>query len=114
MAKRDQTPAGNKYAMKTLKDKRASLAGEIESLKKLRHPNIVQLLGYGEQDGQVFYAMELVRGRSLQQELFLRKSFTWQQVVHYGIQMCAALKIAHDSGIIHRDIKPANLLLAEN
>ena len=87
---------------------------EIESLKKLRHPNIVQLLGYGEQDGQVFYAMELVRGRSLQQELFLRKSFKWQQVVHYGIQICAALKIAHDSGIIHRDIKPANLLLAEN
>lgn len=87
---------------------------EIESLKKLRHPNIVQLLGYGEQDGQVFYAMELVRGRSLQQELFLRKSFTWPQVVHYGIQICAALKIAHDSGIIHRDIKPANLLLAEN
>lgn len=33
MGKRDQTPAGNKYAMKTLKDKRASLAGEIQSLK---------------------------------------------------------------------------------
>ena len=42
---------------------------EIETLKKLQHPNIVQLLGFGEQDGQLFYAMEMVDGQSLQQEL---------------------------------------------
>ena len=33
---------------------------EIETLKKLRHPNIVRLFGYGEQDDVLFYAMELV------------------------------------------------------
>ena len=42
---------------------------EIETLKKLRHPHIVQLLGFGEEDGQLFYAMEMVEGRTLQQEL---------------------------------------------
>src|SRR5687768_7431592 len=42
---------------------------EIETLKKLRHPNIVRLLGYGEQDGQLFYSMELVKGASLEELL---------------------------------------------
>ena len=42
---------------------------EVKTLLKLRHPNIVRLFGFGEQDGQVFYAMELVDGNSLEQEL---------------------------------------------
>ncbi len=50
---------------------------EIETLKKLRHPNIVQLLGYGEQDGQLFYAMEMVEGLTLQQELHAGRRFSW-------------------------------------
>ena len=85
---------------------------EIETLKKLHHPNIVRLLGYGEQDGCVFYSMELVRGASLDQELRQGRLFTWQEVTRIGIQMCRALKHAHDHGVIHRDIKPANLLLS--
>lgn len=83
---------------------------EIESLKKLRHPNIVQLYGFGEQDGQLFYAMELIEGNSLQEELRHGRRFTWREVVQIAIDICAALKHAHDHGIIHRDLKPANLL----
>ena len=37
--------------------------------EKLNHPNIVRLFGFGEQDGQLFYAMELVDGSSLEEEL---------------------------------------------
>ncbi len=83
---------------------------EIETLKKLRHPNIVQLLGYGEQDGQLFYAMEMVDGRTLQQELQAGRRFEWREVTRIGVQICQALKHAHDRGVIHRDLKPANLL----
>ena len=36
---------------------------EIETLKKLKHPNIVRLYGFGEQEGQLYYAMELVARR---------------------------------------------------
>ena len=39
---------------------------EIETLKSLRHPGIVQLLAFGEDDGQPYFAMELVRGKSLE------------------------------------------------
>jgi serine/threonine-protein kinase len=90
---------------------RERFASEIESLRKLRHPHIVRLLGYGTEDDYHFYAMELVRGRSLEEELRGGRVFTWNETLELGIEICQALKHAHDRGIIHRDIKPANLLL---
>ena len=87
---------------------------EIESLQKLQHENIVQLFGYGEQDGQLFYAMELIDGSSLQQEVHQGRRFSWREITRITIDICAALKHAHDHGIIHRDLKPANLLYTPN
>jgi len=84
---------------------------EIETLRKLNHPNIVRLFGFGEQDEHLFYAMELVHGRSLEQELKRGRPFNWPEVTRIGIETCRALRHAHDRGVIHRDIKPANLLL---
>lgn len=86
-------------------------AAEIESLKTLNHPNIVKLLGYGEHDGQLYYAMELVEGTNLEQELASGRRFNWRDVTQIGIDVARALKHAHDHGVIHRDLKPANLLM---
>lgn len=83
---------------------------EIESLKVLQHPHIVEIFAFGQQAGHIYYAMELVDGCSLEDELFRRRRFQWQEVCRIGIDLCRALKLAHDHGIIHRDIKPANLL----
>ena len=90
---------------------RVRFEAEIESLKKLRHPNIVRLYGYGEQAGTLFYAMELVRGTSLEDELRAGRRFDWREVTAIAIKLCRALKHAHDHGVIHRDLKPANLLM---
>lgn len=84
---------------------------EIETLKKLKHPNIVTLIGYGEQHGQLFYSMELVNGESLQQRLRREKRLHWPFVLDMAIDICNALKHAHNFGVIHRDLKPANLLV---
>ena len=84
---------------------------EIETLRKLRHPNIVRLFGFGEEDGHLFYSMELVRGPSLEDEIRSGRRFDWHEVMPISIEMCRALKHAHDHGIIHRDIKPANIML---
>ena len=47
-------------------DFRERFKAEIDTLRKLNHPNIVQIFGYGEQDSQIFYAMEYVSGGSLE------------------------------------------------
>ena len=87
---------------------------EIETLKRLRHDNIVQLIGYGEEQGQLFYSMELVEGESLQKRVRREKRLEWLPTIDIAIQVCSALKHAHDIGVIHRDLKPANLILTES
>jgi eukaryotic-like serine/threonine-protein kinase len=93
---------------------RERFQGEVETLKLLNHPNIVTLIGYGEEDGQLFFVMELVDGLSLEGALQAGRRFQWDQVIDIAVQVCAALKHAHDHGVIHRDLKPANLLLTPN
>lgn len=92
-------------------DFRDRFSGEVETLKKLRHPNIVQLLAWGEEGDHLFYVMELVEGRSLQDEMQSGRRYDWREVAKIGVDVCRALKHAHDSGVIHRDLKPANLLI---
>ena len=112
---------GQRVAIKALSPHLATAEGfrerfeaEIESLKTLRHDGIVRLYGYGEQDGILFYSMELVEGISLEDELKAGRRFSWREVTSIAIQLSLALKHAHDHGIVHRDIKPANILLTDD
>jgi serine/threonine-protein kinase len=109
---------GQRAAVKVLADHlgqdpvfRERFQREIETLKRLLHPNIVELYGYGVEDGHLYYVMELVEGRSLQHELNSGRRFTWREVARIGIAVAQALKHAHDRGIVHRDLKPDNLLI---
>ena len=90
---------------------RLRFESEIETLKRLHHPNIVRLTGFGEEHGRLYYVMELVDGPSLRQELRKGRSFQWYEAAQIGLELCQALRHAHDRGVIHRDIKPANILL---
>ena len=112
------TTSGEVVAVKALNPQlnqtegfRERFDAEIESLKTLRHEGIVRLHGYGEQDGILFYSMELVEGTSLEEELETGRHFNWREVADITIQLCRALKHAHDHGVVHRDIKPANILI---
>lgn len=90
---------------------RRRFAAEVETLKRLKHPHIVQLVGYGEEQGLLFYSMEYVDGTSLHDRMRQQQKLSWQEVIQVGIETTSALKHAHDIGIIHRDLKPANLML---
>lgn len=93
---------------------RRRFAAEIETLKRLKHTNIVELIGYGEEQGHLFYSMEYVEGKSLQEILRDSGRLPWLRVIDICIEICSALKQAHDQGIIHRDLKPANVMISES
>ena len=87
---------------------------EIKTLKLLSHPNIVKLIGFGEEQGMLFYSMEYVSGETLQEMIRRDKKLHWMTALEIAIQVCAALKHAHDIGVTHRDLKPANLIVSED
>ena len=102
------------YSQDNDEESRDRFEHEIETLKRLNHPNVVGLIGFGEEQGQLYYAMEVVDGTNLQQELRRKRQFQWYEVAKVGLDICQALRHAHDRGITHRDIKPANILLDQN
>jgi len=85
---------------------------EVEVLKTLRHPNIVRCFGGVCEDKRRFYAMELLEGGSLEDQLVAKGKLPWELVIQYGLQMCSALDYSHEKGVIHRDVKPSNFLIS--
>src|SRR5260370_30540566 len=84
---------------------------EKQVLKQLNHRNIVQVYDAELFKGAPFYVMEFIEGEPVNELLQRRGRLTWEEVVEIGKQVCAALKHAHDQGIVHRDIKPSNLMV---
>jgi len=87
---------------------------EIASMKSLDNPHIVKFIDSGTQDETYFYSMEYVEGDTLTSVILREKRIPWEQCVNYAIQICSALKAAHDTGIVHRDLKPSNLLIDQH
>jgi len=85
---------------------------EIEALRKVKSPYIVELYESGQDENERwFYAMEYVPGETLTQRLGRERRIEWRDVIDMGVQICQALKSAHNCGVIHRDLKPSNLML---
>jgi eukaryotic-like serine/threonine-protein kinase len=80
---------------------------------RLQHPSIVRVYDAGVLgDGRAFYAMERVRGRSL--EVVLEEATTLRArlaLLPHALAVCDALAYAHSEGVVHRDLKPSNVLL---
>jgi serine/threonine protein kinase len=91
---------------------------EAQHAANMRHPNIVQVYGIGEEDNFYYFIMELVTGRTLreivkQKKASLLKSqraLPLEKSLAMVLQIAEGLKYAHGEGIIHRDIKPSNII----
>lgn len=82
---------------------------EARSIARLKHPNIVEVFDFGQQDGLAWIAMELIQGGALSERL--GEAMNLRQAIELLEPLAQALDYAHGSGILHRDIKPSNVLL---
>jgi serine/threonine protein kinase/Tfp pilus assembly protein PilF len=90
---------------------RSRFLREARAAANIRHPNIARVTYYGEQDGECFYAMELVEGETL--EARVRRDGPMPLAVALDVieQTARALAAAESCGVVHRDIKPSNVML---
>ncbi|MEO7736044.1 MAG: serine/threonine-protein kinase [Kofleriaceae bacterium] len=87
---------------------------EARAAAGLEHPNILRIydVGGAEGDDPPYIVMELIRGRTLLQEIEQRGAMLAEIAACIGALLGDALAAAHAAGVIHRDIKPANVLIA--
>lgn len=92
---------------------RRSLVREALVTAQLTSPHTVTLYDYGiSEEGDYYYAMELLEGCDFEQLVRERGPLSWQDAVFVAMQVCESLAEAHAFGLIHRDLKPANLFSA--
>lgn len=84
---------------------------EAKAASSLSHPNIVKVLGVGEEAGMRYMIQEYVEGTTLKELIDHYGRLDWRVAVPIGIQVAMALENAHAAGIVHRDIKPHNIMV---
>jgi len=83
---------------------------EAQLAAALRHPNVLLVHDWGNDDGTPYLVTELLEGGSLKDLIDRGVRATPSQALGLGLQACRGLDHAHRRGLVHRDIKPANLL----
>ncbi len=91
---------------------------EIDTLARLKHPHIGAIYDAGRtEQGEHFFAMELVRGRQLDAYLAARSGPLDEAELRFRLRLflslCEAVHYAHQRGVIHRDLKPSNIVVPE-
>ncbi len=109
---------GRDVAIKTLTE---GFSGESDMLKRfyqeaghtgnLRHPNIVTVYDFGDENGLPYIVMEFLDGQPLDKIIRDREPLHLSAKLDIMEQVCAALGYAHLQGMIHRDVKPANVIV---
>ena len=108
---------GRTVALKVLRQDRVSdenlvkrFIREARAIGRLSQPHIVAIYDVGEDQGNVYIAMEFLEGRPLD-NLIRERKFSPEEAADIGAQVAETLHYAHGKGVVHRDIKPSNIIL---
>ena len=110
---------GEVIAIKTLKQELLSedanalerFKSEIRLARRISHRNVVRTHDLGEFSGVYFITMEYVEGTTLKELVRRRGRLPIPATLTVAKQLCRALEVAHEQGVIHRDIKPQNMVV---
>jgi eukaryotic-like serine/threonine-protein kinase len=110
---------GEVIAIKTLKQDLLSedasalerFKSEIRLARRISHRNVVRTHDLGEFSGVYYITMEYVEGKTLKELVKTRGRLPIPATLTVAKQLCRALEVAHDQGVIHRDIKPQNMVV---
>lgn len=87
---------------------------EVQLMHRINHPNVVRTYDVGKDGPLLYFTMEVVNGRPLEDLLEREVVFSVAKVVDILRQICEGLMAIHAAEIVHRDLKPANLMFVEN
>lgn len=97
----------NDHEFRTRFEREANLAAGLD------HPNIVSVYNRGEEDGQLWIAMQYVDGTDASAELArAKRAMNPLRALRITTEVGKGLDYAHRKGLLHRDVKPANFLLS--
>lgn len=112
------TKVGRDVALKVLRARRvesktlARFDREARAAACLRHPNVIRLFDFGQDDGRCWISYEYVKGKTLA-VLIAEERLERRTAVAFVIEIANALSHAHGRQITHRDVKPSNVIVDE-
>ncbi|WP_327377211.1 serine/threonine-protein kinase [Streptomyces sp. NBC_01216] len=81
---------------------------------RISHRNVVTVHDVAVEDARPWIVMELVRGLTLAEVLDAEGPMSPQRAAHVGTGVLAALRAAHEAGVLHRDVRPGNVFMAND
>lgn len=94
------------------KEDEDALEVEVEVMRRLKHPNLVQFVDYFEDVDYNYLVMEMMTGGELFTRIVEKEKYSEAEAQRLVRTLVEAIKFCHDLGIVHRDLKPENILLA--
>ena len=90
-----------------------ALLNEVNILRKLTHPNVIEFFELSEDESRFYLLTELCEGGDLFSRLEKFKKLDEKEVLTIIKQVLFGIEYIHSLNIIHRDLKPENILLHE-